>query len=508
MRPNTGSAITEEAKLAVMVNINPLLTKIEDYLGEQRVESYLVGGCLRDILLGRDTADIDIAVAADAFQIARNITDTLSGSYIPLDEVNRIARIVLPQDDGQCLVDISTLRGSIKEDLTHRDFTIDAMAINLSRLVKDSSITHIIDPLGGQKDLRNKLIRVVSETSFRDDPIRMLRAVRLAAELDFSIDQDTGDLIRSQCHLLAVTAGERVHDELCHLLNVPETSHWLRVLDKLGLMVVVIPELNPSKGVEQPREHFWDVFDHSIETVAAVEYLLNRDESSYKDNEPLSSVPWSEELEQHFEQQVSGSLRRKNLMKIAALLHDVAKPQTKSMTEDGRAHFLGHANQGAEIAGQILARLRFSNREIKMTQKMIEFHLRVGQMSRPGEMPTRRAIYRYFRDAGDVAIDILFLSLADHLATRGPHLDLSGWQQHTKLVEYVLSQSQKEEEVITPSKLIDGHDMMSTFGLEPGPRIGELLETVREMQAAGEITTREEALMAVQRLLTAEVGNN
>jgi poly(A) polymerase len=164
---------------------------------------------------------------------------------------------------------------------------------------------------------------------------------------------------------------------------------------------------------------------------------------------------------------------------------------------------LGHAKEGAALAVNILERLRFSGKEIKLVETMVQHHLRPMQMSHDG-LPTRRAIYRYFRDTGEAVIDILFLSLADHLATRGPNLDLTEWQKHAQTVEYILSQRFQEKSLVVPPKLIDGHDLINIFGLSPGPKIGQLLEAVHEAQASGELATREEALAYIRRQLVAE----
>ncbi|MCD6358916.1 MAG: CCA tRNA nucleotidyltransferase [Dehalococcoidia bacterium] len=506
MTPNDTGVPTQEQKATTGIN-QPLL-KVKAYLSGQEIESYLVGGYLRDMLLGRDSSDIDIAIDADALQTAQNIAQAIKGTYVPLDEKHQIARIILHHDNKHYTIDISTLRGNIESDLSHRDFTVNAIAINLTDLSADSSTTHIIDPFKGQTDINNKIIKVVSKTSLQEDPIRMLRAVRLAAELRFTLDSKTESLISNQSNLLLKTAGERVHTELCRLMHFPKTHHWLRVMDKLGLMSVIIPELDEAKGVEQPIEHFWDVFDHSIETVKAVEHILYRGKAVSRKKEPVDFVPWSHELDMYFEEQISGNLTRKELIKVAALLHDVAKPQTRSFAEHGRVHFFGHPQKGSEIAGDILTRLRFSKRETKMAQKMIELHMRPGQMNQPGELPTRRAIYRYFRDAGDVAIDTLFLNLADHLSARGPQLDINRWQEHADMVEYVITKSQREKELTKPHNLINGHAIMTGFNLNPGPYVGELLEKVREMQATGEITTTKEALTVVQKILTSTAENN
>ena len=237
--------------------------------------------------------------------------------------------------------------------------------------------------------------------------------------------------------------------------------------------------------------------------MAAIDFVLRGGSSAYYDEGTLAFVAWSWELERHFEEEVSSGHSRKTLLKLAALLHDVAKPQTRSTDERGRVRFLGHAREGVGIAGGVMERLRFSAREREMVQEMVMHHLRPGQLSGEG-LPTRRAIYRYFRDTGEVAIDTIFLNLADHLATRGAELDFEEWREHAQKLAYVLEQRFREESIVAPPKLIDGHDIIDIFGLTPGPKVGQLLEAVREAQAAGDITTREEALVFVQKRLSAK----
>jgi len=496
-------------KLQIEAGASLLLTKISNFLASLNIESYLVGGFIRDILLGRDTGDIDIAVATDALEIASRMADTLEGKYVLLDEVNRVGRVVVneetPSTRTQWQLDFTTLEGSIAEDLAKRDFTIDAMAVELGQLNGDYADVQLIDPFNGREDLQQGVIQIVAEAAFTSDGARLLRAVRLAAELEFSIADETKALIRRYCHLITDVAGERVREDLLRLLAVPQARQFLVCLDELGLLTAVIPELEQMKGVEQPKEHFWDVFDHSIETVAAVEFLLKQGDWKYADEEALAVVPWSPRLAQHFDLKVSSGSTRGSLLKLAALLHDIAKPQARTIDENGRMRFLGHAKEGAALSACILERLRFSGKETKLVETMVRHHLRPLQMSHEG-LPTHRAIYRYFRDTGEAGIDTLFLSMADHLAARGPHLDLSQWQEHTRLVEYVLQQRFQEESLVIPPKLVDGHDLISIFGMNPGPRIGEFLEVLREAQAAGELTTREEALSYIREHLLNKVS--
>jgi len=461
------------------------------------------------MLLRRDTADIDIAVAADALKVAAKVATALGGRYVLLDEVNGVGRVVLsseeaPSAKGQWYLDFSTVKGNIEDDLARRDFTIDAIAVDLGRLGKDYTDVQVIDPFNGWGDLKRGIIRAVTDTAFESDPARLLRAVRLAAELGFSIDNETEALIRRYHHLVAGVAGERIREELLRLLVVAQAGQLLPYLEELSLLTTVIPELAQAKGVNQPKEHFWDVFDHSIQTVAATDFLLRQGDWQYANEKVLAVAPWSVGLAEHFDNEVSSGSTRRLLLKLAALLHDIAKPQTKAIYDSGRIRFLGHASEGAAITANILERLRFSGKEIKLVEIMVRHHLRPMQMAHNG-LPSHRAIYRYFRDTGDTGIDILFLSLADHLATRGPHLNLASWQEHAQMVDYVLAQRLEQVSLIVPPRLVDGHDLIKIFGMSPGPKIGQILETVREAQAAGELTTKQEALLYIREHLLTKV---
>jgi len=411
-------------KLSIKPRASLLLNRVANFLSEKHIKSYLVGGFVRDLLLNIDSADIDIALASDALETTPQLAEALGGKYVLLDQDNRVARVVLvskaPDKSKKWHLDFSSFEGKIEQDLERRDFTIDAMAVDLSELISTSDIK-LIDPFGGLSDLKQRLIRATSKSTFKQDATRLLRAVRLASELGFSIDQTTETLIRRDSNFITDVAGERVREELLRLLILPEAGSYLSYLDELGILTNIIPELAQSKGVEQPKEHFWDVFEHSIKTVAAISFLLREGAWEYVKGEILSFVPWSGRLERHFDQGVSSGSTRRSLLKLAALLHDISKPQTKTIDPDGRMRFLGHAKEGAKMVAGILERLRFSSKEMGLIKLMVEHHLRPAQLSQEG-LPTRRAIYRYFRDCDDASIDTLFLSLADHLATRGQNL--------------------------------------------------------------------------------------
>ncbi len=499
----------EEVQLPLEPGLSCPLDDIARFLSREGIDAYLVGGFVRNILLGRKTADIDIAVAGDSLQWAQRAAAVLGGTYVALDEPHGIGRVVgktASDSPGQSwYFDFTSLRGNIEEDLAQRDFTIDAMALPLKRILGGEkwaqfARSNLIDPFRGRSDLEAGIIRAVSPSVFEADPARLLRAVRLSAQLGFTIESDTESLVRKDSGLIAGVAGERVRDEMVRMLAVPGSSRFLIEMDRLGLLTALIPELGRARGVEQPVVHYWDVFQHSLQTAAAADFLLGEDGYSYAGPEALAMVPWSPQLREHFGREVGYGTTRRILLKIGALLHDIAKPETKFVDEAGHTRFFGHTFKGATTASAILSRLRFSSREIKVVELLIAEHMRPNQMAHE-QLPTRHALYRFFRDAGESSADVLFLSLADHLAARGPGLDLDEWRRHTDLVRYILDQQFAEAARPAAAPLINGHDIMAAFGLPPGPELGRILEAVREARAAGEIADRDEALNYAKTLI-------
>jgi poly(A) polymerase len=513
-------------------NLLAILAKISHLLTTQKKQGYIVGGFIRDRLLKRETNDIDIAVSGDAINIARKIAKETGGKFVLLDDANNVARVVVIENEQpgktardqelrgiEWHFDFCSFAGDIKSDLARRDFTVNAMAVELSQFVAAATATRLssrksaaaaagkrpalklVDPFSGKEDLRGKIVRKVSEQIFEADAARLLRAVRLAADLDFTIEPDTESLIRRYSQAITEVAGERVREELLRLLTRPRATYYLRYLDKLGLLLALVPELAESKGVEQPTVHFWDVFDHSLQTVAAVEFLLRESDWEYSNEDMLTTAPWSDAIDRHLSQEVSSGSNHKVLLKLGGLFHDVAKPMTKSIDDTGRARFLGHTKQGAAMTANILERLRFSNRETRLVESLVYHHLRPVQMAND-ELPTQRAIYRYFRDTGEAGIDILLLALADYLASRGPLASMEEWRKHCQLINYILAEHDRQQAEILPVKLIDGDDIMNTFDLAPGSLIGRLLTMVNEAHASGDLSTREEALALVQRELS------
>jgi putative nucleotidyltransferase with HDIG domain len=513
---------------------------------ERGARVWLVGGAVRDLLLERPVHDWDFCVDRDALGLARAAADELGGAYFPLDAERGAGRVILSaaEQPWQAL-DFAALRGSdLEADLGVRDFTVDALALD------DAGA--LIDPTGGQADLAARRVRATGESAFQDDPVRLLRAVRMEAELGFQIEPRTAEWIRRDASLLARPSAERVRDEFVRLLALPGAAAHLYRLDELGLLSPVFPELASLKGVTQSPPHRFDVWHHTLLVLDVLEGVIAAvtgashswtkapasvqtapapaqtapapvPGASYAEPASLrapserdpgtahrgvsADIPpaaWGDlartlgqfatDVRAHLAVELSSGRDRTLLLKLAALLHDVGKPQTCSQDEDGRIHFHNHEPVGARIAADRLQALRFSRDEIDRAWVIIGQHLRPAHLARAGQV-TGRAVYRYFRATGCGGVDVVLLALADHLATWGPNLDEQRWAQRLEVAETLLIHwFERHEETVAPPPLLTGDDLMAELGLEPGPQIGRLLEAVREAQAAGEVHSREEAL--------------
>ncbi len=476
--------------------------RIVQRLAEQRsAQVWLVGGAVRDLLLKRPVHDWDFAVDGDALALARTVADALGGAYYRLDAVRGTGRALLTTPDGaQIVLDFARLRGHyLREDLLKRDFTINAMAIDTRDL--------LLDPTDGKSDLEAGCVRAVGDQAFRDDPLRLLRAVRVAGELGFVIDPDTLDWIRRDASLVAQPAPERVREELMRLIGLPLAGGSLELLDRLGLLPGVIPELALLKGLSQSPPHRLDVWRHTLVTVDTLQGLLatlTGRAFPVGGHVDLPAVAWDSldqalgrfagDLRAHLSVIVSGGHDRAAVLKVGALLHDVGKAETWERDADGGIHFFDHGPAGARLATVRLRELRFARVAIERVDRMVFAHLRPAHLSRAQEV-TRRAVYRYFRALGDVGVDVVVLSLADHLATWGPHLRDERWARRLEVAQTLLwHYFERYRESVAPPPLLTGRDLMVELGLSEGPDLGRLLEAIREAQAAGEVRTRQEAL--------------
>lgn len=479
--------------------VTELLREVADFCRSRGMNAWATGGFLRDALLGRPPRDVDICVDGDPLEIGPALAEAIGAHFVVLDEERRHARLVPMRDAPH--VDLMGLRAaSIDGDLRERDFTIDALAASLQSVVGRSPA--LLDPTGGVSDLDGRTVRATGERQLLDDPLRVLRGVRIAIALGFDIEPQTRAWLTKHAGEIRRVASERVREELMLVFGSEAAARGVRLLEEMRLLSVILPEVDVMRGVEQPKEHYHDVFGHAVATVEALDVLLAGSPPSSPTVWSMiwEGLDWAAGLRGHLEAEVAPGIPRFALLKFCGLLHDIGKPATKSIEEGGRIRFFGHGVEGAEIAVTLMRRLRFSGRAIEIVRRMIEAHLRPVQMGQQGP-PTRRAIYRFFRDTGDAGVDTLILSLADHLGTVGPRVNLDGFRQHVALVDHILQVRVAEPEVISPPPLVRGGDLIRELGIREGPLVGHLLAEIKEAQAAGEIATHEEALGLARRKL-------
>lgn len=480
---------------------SPLVDRVRGILPSQEI--YLVGGAVRDMMLNRLSHDLDFALPSSGISIARRVANALQAAFMVLDDQRGTGRVIVTEPEGaRTFLDFATYRGnSLEEDLRARDFTINAIAY-------DVRANAIIDPLNGASDLRAKVIRACSRTSITDDPVRILRAVRQAAAFEFKIELETRKSMKQAVDLLPNVSPERNRDELFKILEGPKPDAAMRALEMLGVFPHLLPELSAMKGVQQSPLHMYDVWEHTMKVLGHLEIILaalSTDRSSQIANDPFMDLltrqvgRFREKFAEHFAESLNTDRSARAALFFAALYHDVEKPATKTVDGSGHIRFLEHDVKGAEVASRRGQALNLSNDEIKRIEKIVKNHMRfhffTNRMEGEQATPSRKAIYRFFRDAGEAGIDLVLLGLADLRGTQGPKLTQETWTAALNIAHILLENFfEKPEETIAPPRLLNGNDLMSKFNLEPGRVVGQLLEAIREGQAIGKIITREDAI--------------
>jgi len=456
-----------------------LLVAVARRLVADGAEGWLVGGAIRDTIRGRPgPLEIDLLVPDDPFGFARRVAAALGGSFVALDEDRQIARVVVGEGGERREIDVAGLRApSVGEDLGRRDFTVNALAVSLKDLAPPTARPlEVLDPTGGLEDLRARLVRAPAPGVLDDDPLRLLRAVRLAAELD-----KTREAIAERAERLAEVAGERVREELFALLAVETAWPWIEELHQIGLLEVLVPEQPSMVGLEQGRHHTSTLWAHSLATLRYLEEAFGRL------NEELPED--SEYLEVHLAEPMGANITRRTLTKWAALWHDVGKPATHTVDPEGEIHFFGHEEVGAEAVKAISRRLRLGGRAKTFLSRVVAHHLRPLNLSKAADV-TRRACYRFFRDLEDAAPAVCLVALADARATR------EGGEAATDVegVVRTLFAFRRVKAAIPSQPLVSGRELMAHYELAEGPVVGRMLASIEEARAAGEVATKDEAL--------------
>lgn len=441
-----------------MIN-SPLTIRLREAFADRQI--FLVGGCVRDAILGRNSGDVDLTTNARPEEIRQRVEAWADQVWLVGEKFGTIgleyqgerAEITTFRSDtynGVSRKPEVAFGDDILGDLSRRDFTINALARNLHT-------GELLDPFGGREDLAERLVRFVGDPAARiaEDPLRMLRAVRFCAELDFELDPLAAAGIAAQAGEIRRISWERVRDELDRILVVPDPRASLRLLISLGLAEIILPELLQLPLPEPGRHHLKDVLEHTLDTVAF--------------------VPPDKRL------------------RYAALLHDIAKPETFSVNETG-VHFYRHEDLGATRAREILSRLRHPAAFVEEVVALVKDHLRIPFYSSEwSDSGVRRLIY----DLGDHLE--LNMTLADADVRASDPRDYPGFLERMAELRRRIAEVSSAQEIARMKPLLDGEEVMALLGIEPGPRVGEVLRYLLDEQLEGRITTREEAEEAVRR---------
>jgi poly(A) polymerase len=458
---------------------------LREALASEGIEAWLVGGVVRDALLGRPLGDVDLSVAGDVDLAARAASRALGGPRFPLSEEFGGWRVLSRGREVAC--DLSPLQGeTIEQDLARRDFALNAVAVPLGG-------GDPIDPFGGLADAEAGVLRVLGARSYADDPLRALRLVRLAAELAMAPDAETERLTTQTAPRLTEPSGERVFAELRRLLLAPGALDGLELARRLGVLAAVLPELDVLQGVEQSHYHHLDVYGHTIAVLEQQIELLERSRLEELFGDAAA------ELAAVLDEPLADGLTRGEALRFGALFHDVAKPHTRGVREDGRVTFIGHDAAGQDVVRDVFRRLRASERLGSHVGALTRHHLALGFLVH--ERPLDRATtYAYLARCHPVEVDVSVLSCADRLATRGRNAERA-IAAHLEVARELIVPALRWHSDGPPRAPLRGDELAAALGIEPGPQLGRLLARLGEAAYTGEATTRDEAVALARGLL-------
>ncbi|MCB0190533.1 MAG: CCA tRNA nucleotidyltransferase [Anaerolineae bacterium] len=487
-----GQLTRPPANIDAWLERHTLLTETIDILRHKQIEAYLVGGAVRDLLLGReDVIDFDFVVPGDGVTVARQVANALHAAFYPLDVERGTGRVVYTTAEDKTYLDFASFRGvDLTADLADRDFTINAIALSLA------NPPHLIDPLNGEADLEQRHIRATSADAFTHDPVRVLRAVRQAVEFDFTVTTETETMLCQAASQLPNVSPERQRDELMKLLSTSAPGDAIQMLHTYEILPHLLPEVESLATVTQSAPHYQDVFNH---TVAVLNLWAAKTEL------PEQLVALADDVNAYLATELAGDVSVAQIMSMAILLHDTGKALTRTeeaVGEQIKIRFLGHARESAKLTRKVMKRLRFSSQATGFVTDVVMHHMRPLMLA-SGDKLSRRAVYRFFRDTGsstpEAGVAVALHALIDHEATYPPGQGQAEGEQLLAVVHQLLiAYFERKDQVVDPPPLLTGRDLIDDFGLQEGRLIGLLLRNLKEAQAAGEVENREAAVAFIK----------
>ncbi len=466
---------------------------------------FLVGGSVRDALLGVPSMDVDFVVTQGAPQLAKTVADFFHGAYYILDHARNTGRAIIFHQNNRFIIDFAQLRGnSIEEDLAARDFTINAMAIDLAEP------RSIIDPLGAQIDLRNQVLRPCRPDAFLQDPIRTLRAVRFIYSYQLSYEISTADLITRSAPYIQNSSPERIRDELFHIFENTDIKSSLDLLKEFGLFNVLFPELTPLATIHPGTPHQHHVLGHTFRVMENVQVLYKVFTEGYYPDDNLFIRMALQELERfklhlldYVHDQINAQRTKLGLLLLAAMYHDSGKADSeRNIPGESAPDRSLHADASAKLFMRVASKLALSNAEVDFVHRLIKYHMREELKTTAQDSDYAKQIYTYFKNTGSAGVLIVLMHLADLISTYEKELSVERWQIALSSAGRLLDGwFEKYAQWVNPPLLINGNDLIDTFNLAPGKEIGDILERIRLAQVCNEVVDRSNALKFAEEYL-------
>lgn len=458
------------SKITEKVRSDEILAKI---IAQFDNEIYLVGGAVRDFLLGKRTYDRDLIVLdEDARAFAVELSKFLDATFVPLDEENKIYRLVM--SDKINYIDVTNpIENSLERDLMRRDLTINSIAVNLKTF-------EVIDLCGGITDLQHGVLDCINVQNFEDDPLRLLRVYRFQALYGFELSHQVIEAACKYSDMVVKPAQERITCEIIKLFSGPFAYKALLNMDKTWILEKIFPFVKELKQVPKNTHHHLDLFHHSIETVKQLSGI-------YANSSP--------EIKEHMNRIDFGGASRIAHLKLAAFMHDIGKFSTWTIEEDtGRHRFIKHDDVGAKMTYQLLKRMSFSNKQIDYIASMVKNHIYPSQVVASPEV-NDKVMMRYIRKMSNNSIDNILLAQADRLSARGEAVTDEIVENNINNLNRLMQFYLDVRDTLEPlPKLLDGKEVMQILNIPPSPKLGVIMDALHEAQISGDVVDKNMAI--------------